>query len=105
MSSDISLVEFIVDQISSAGIIRYKKMFGEYGIYCDDKFIALVCNNKYFVKATVDIKKLIKQDSVIPYKGGGKGYWHVDETIIDDKDTMVQLAKAASNFVIKSKKL
>ena len=35
MASDISFVEFIVEQIENAGEITYKKMFGEYGLYSD----------------------------------------------------------------------
>ena len=52
MASDKSFVEFIVDQIEDAGLITYKKMFGEYAIYCDDKVVALICDNRLFVKPT-----------------------------------------------------
>ena len=40
MASKIEFVEFIVDQLQEAGLITYKKMFGEYGIYCDGKIFA-----------------------------------------------------------------
>jgi TfoX/Sxy family transcriptional regulator of competence genes len=52
MSSDENLVEFIVDQMKNAGIITYRKMFGEYAIYSDEKIVALVCDNQLFVKPT-----------------------------------------------------
>ncbi len=47
MASSEEFVRFICDQISDAGIIRFRKMFGEYGIYC-----ASVCDNRFFVKIT-----------------------------------------------------
>ena len=50
MASKIEFVEFIVDQLQEAGLITYKKMFGEYGIYCDGKIFALICNNQFFLK-------------------------------------------------------
>jgi hypothetical protein len=50
MASDKSFIEFIVDQMEDAGLISYKKMFGEYAIYCDGKVVALVCDNQLFVK-------------------------------------------------------
>ena len=53
MSSTQNTVDFIVDQISNAGDISSKKMFGEYGIYCDGKMVASVCDNKLFVKPTI----------------------------------------------------
>ena len=52
MASKIEFVEFIVDQLQEAGLITYKKMFGEYGIYCDGKIFALICNNQFFLKIT-----------------------------------------------------
>jgi TfoX/Sxy family transcriptional regulator of competence genes len=27
-------------------------MFGEYGVYCDEKFVALICDDTLFVKPT-----------------------------------------------------
>lgn len=52
MASDESFVEFLVDQMRSAGRISYKKMFGEYAVYCDGKVVALVCDDQLFVKPT-----------------------------------------------------
>jgi TfoX/Sxy family transcriptional regulator of competence genes len=38
--------------MAAAGTVTAKKMFGEYGIYCDSKVVALVCDDKLFVKPT-----------------------------------------------------
>ena len=37
MATDQSIVDYILEQISGAGRVHAKKMFGEYGVYCDDK--------------------------------------------------------------------
>ena len=52
MASKQSTVDFIVDQIAGAGAVSAKKMFGEYGIYCDGKMAAMVCDDQLFVKPT-----------------------------------------------------
>ncbi len=52
MSSKQNTVDFILEQITNAGTICAKKMFGEYAIYCDDKVVALVCDDQLFVKPT-----------------------------------------------------
>ena len=52
MASDKSFVEFVADQMGDAGPISYRKMFGEYAIYCRGKVVALVCDNQLFVKQT-----------------------------------------------------
>ena len=41
MASNKTTVDFILDQIAAAGAVSAKKMFGEYGIYCDAKIVAL----------------------------------------------------------------
>ena len=52
MSSDQNFVDFVIEQIQNAGKITAKKMFGEYGIYADEKIFGLICNNKLFIKPT-----------------------------------------------------
>ncbi len=53
MSSKQSTVDFLVGQMQGAGEVSYKKMFGEYGLYCDGKMAALVCDDKLFIKPTL----------------------------------------------------
>ena len=53
MSSSQSTVDFIISQMLGAGDVSYKKMFGEYGIYCEGKMVASVCDDKLFVKPTM----------------------------------------------------
>jgi len=52
MASDQTFVDFIVDQMSDAGTVSQRKMFGEHAIYCDGKVVALICNNRLFVRPT-----------------------------------------------------
>ena len=54
MASNKDFLDFIVDQIDNAGKITYRKMFGEYAVYSDGKIFALVCDNKLFIKPTVE---------------------------------------------------
>ena len=39
MASNPDFVQYIADQCAGAGEITVKKMFGDYGIYCDGKKI------------------------------------------------------------------
>lgn len=58
MASGKDFVEFVADQLREAGKITYRKMFGEYGVYCDGKLFALVCDDQFFVKITEEGRKL-----------------------------------------------
>ena len=50
MSTSKEFVEYVCEQIHEVGFLRYKKMFGEYMIYVNDKPILLVCDNTVYIK-------------------------------------------------------
>ena len=52
MASHREFVEFISEQLKEAGCIRARPMFGEYGLYCDGMFFAVICDDQLFVKPT-----------------------------------------------------
>jgi len=71
MATDQSFIDFLVDQMREAGEITFRKMFGEYAIYCGGKVVALVCDNWLYVKPTEGGKAHIGADLVEapPYPG------------------------------------
>ncbi|MFT3950959.1 MAG: TfoX/Sxy family protein [Oscillospiraceae bacterium] len=75
MSTTLDYVEFVCGQIRDAWDVRYKKMFGEYMVYINDKPILLVCDNTVFVKKADCIAELMKNaDSGYPYEGAKEHY-------------------------------
>jgi TfoX/Sxy family transcriptional regulator of competence genes len=83
MSSDQNFIDFITDQMSDAGIITYRKMFGEYAIYCDGKVVALVCDNQLFVKPTVGGRKFIGDVVEKPAYSGAKLSFLIEDKFED----------------------
>jgi TfoX/Sxy family transcriptional regulator of competence genes len=70
MASEKNTVDFIVEQISKAGHVAARKMFGEYGIYCDGKMVALVCDDQLFIKPTAAGRSYIGEVTEgAPYRG------------------------------------
>jgi TfoX/Sxy family transcriptional regulator of competence genes len=96
MSTDQSFIDFIVDQTSDAGSITYKKMFGEYGIYCDGKIVAIVCDNKLYLKPTDGgwryIGKVVED---VPYPGASPRFLIEDK--IDDRKWMRGLIRTTAD--------
>jgi len=83
MASEKSFVEFIVDQMGAAGIISYKKMFGEYALYCDGIVIGLICDNQLYVKPTESGRSYIGNViEAAPYSGA-KPYFLIEEAVED----------------------
>jgi TfoX/Sxy family transcriptional regulator of competence genes len=83
MGSALDFVEFIVDQMQSAGIITYRKMFGEYAIYCDGKVVALVCDNQLFIKPTEGGRSFIGDIAEAPPYPGAKTYFLIQDKFED----------------------
>jgi TfoX/Sxy family transcriptional regulator of competence genes len=81
MASDKDFVDFVAGQIEGAGVIRSRMMFGEYGVYCDEKIFALVSDNKLFIKPTSAGRKFIgKVIEAAPYPGA-KLYFLIEDQI------------------------
>jgi TfoX/Sxy family transcriptional regulator of competence genes len=85
MASDINFVQFIVDQIGISESIRYKKMFGEYAIYYNDKVVALVCNDQLFVKQTNAGKSFIGNVVEAPAYPGAKPSFLIEDQLDDNE--------------------
>ena len=83
MASEENFVKFVVDQIENAGVITYKKMFGEYAIYSNGKLVALVCDNKLFVKQTAGGRSFIDEIVEAPPYPGAKLSFLIEEKIED----------------------
>ena len=70
MASRQSTVDYLVEQMAGAGEISAKKMFGEYGVYCDGKIVALICDDQLFVKPTPGGKAMAGEcEEGTPYPG------------------------------------
>jgi len=90
MSSDESFVQFVTDQMAGAGRIRYRKMFGEYAVYCNEKVVALICDNQLFVKPTRSGREFIGDVvEAPPYKGAKPSFLIEDE--LDDAEWLREL--------------
>jgi len=75
MASDLDYVQYVIDQIKTNGKITYKKMFGEYLIYLNNKPVIMVCDNTTFVKMLDCIKPLMENaETGFPYKGAKEHY-------------------------------
>jgi len=75
MSTTQDFAEYVCEQIRDAGNVRYRKMFGEYMVYVNDKPILLICDNTVFVKHLDAVAELLKDaDEGYPYAGAKLHY-------------------------------
>ena len=92
MASSQDFVEYVVEQIENAGVITYRKMFGEYAIYSDGKIVALVCDNQLFVKPTEGGRSFIGDVvEAPPYPGAKLNFLIKDK--FEDREWISNLIK------------
>jgi TfoX/Sxy family transcriptional regulator of competence genes len=97
MASDLEFVEYVCDQIGAAGAITFRKMFGEYAIYCNAKVIALVCDNQFFLKPTPGGRALIGNVVEAPPYPGAKQYFLIED--LDDREWVSSLVRSTEREV------
>ncbi len=93
MASDAGFVEFISEQLRGAGEISARKMFGEYAIYAGRKVVALVCDDRLFLKPTDAGRALLGTPVEVPPYPGSSLYFLLDDHV-DDADFLATLVRA-----------
>ncbi len=95
MASSMEFVEFAIEQLKAAGNIYCRKMFGEYGWYCDGKFMGVICDNQLFVKITPETGSAFPDvPKVSPYEGA-KAYFLVKD--MENNKELIRLVRATWN--------
>ncbi len=97
MATQQSNIDFITDQIQTAGNIRSRKMFGEYAIYCDEKVVALVCDDMLFVKITEAGRALLNDPTEAPAYPGAKQSFQIDEALLENSEALAELIRVTAD--------
>lgn len=91
MACNQDFVQYIADQCSGAGDITVRKMFGDYGVYCNGKIIGLVCDDRFYLKPTDAGRALLRKEELRPPYDGAKDYFYIAD--IDDRDYLSDLVR------------
>lgn len=92
MASSKEFVEYAAEQLQGAGAIFCRKMFGEYGWYCDGKFLGVICDDQLFIKITPQTAKAFPHVPKEPPYQGAKDYFLIED--LDDREFLTKLARA-----------
>lgn len=77
MATTKEYMDFVCDQLNAIGGVpySYKKMFGEYLVYINQKPAILVCDNTVFVKKLPRLAELLEDvPEGVPYEGAKPHY-------------------------------
>ncbi|MFT8593327.1 MAG: hypothetical protein ABF747_06950 [Bifidobacterium sp.] len=75
MGTSLEFVEYVCDEVREAGAVRYRKMFGDYMVYVNDRPLLLLCDSIVYVKMLPCIEDLMSDaERGIPYPGAKVHY-------------------------------
>jgi TfoX/Sxy family transcriptional regulator of competence genes len=98
VSSDPGFVEYVCDQVDDAGVISSRKMFGEWAIYSGQKVVALVCDDRLFVRPTAAGRAFIGEPvEASPYPSA-KPHFLIEDRI-DDREWLTELIRVTEREI------
>lgn len=103
MATSLDYIQFVCEQLHTPFPVYYKKMFGEYMIYVNDKPILLVCDNTVYVKKLEVLKDIMNNSACgIPYKGA-KEHYILDVEEVELTSKVIELLE--KNTIQKKRKI
>lgn len=98
MATSLDMIQFLLDQLSDLRGVRARKMFGEYALYCDEKVVALVCDDQLFMKITPEGRKFVgdRYEEGLPYPGA-KPWMLIDGDEIEESDRLCALIRLTAD--------
>ncbi|WP_370204755.1 TfoX/Sxy family protein [Pararhodobacter marinus] len=81
------------EQLSGAGMVEAKRMFGEWGLYLDGKFIGVICDDTLFLKDTPGARAAFPEAETAPPYPGAKPAL-VASPLLDEPERLRSVARA-----------
>lgn len=104
MASSQAFVNSIVSQLSLAGDVRSRSMFGEYVLYCDDKVVALICDDQLFMKITPASGQYLDSSHNAPPYPGAKNSLRVPLEKLHEMEWLNSFVRDTANALPMPKK-
>jgi TfoX/Sxy family transcriptional regulator of competence genes len=90
MATEASFVEYVLETARLGDRLVYRRLFGEYALYLDEKVVAFACDNSLFIKPSRAVATLAPDLPKGPPYPGAKDYPIADE-LLDDPEALRRL--------------
>lgn len=104
------LVDHCTELLAPLGAVRSRRMFGGWGLYVDDVFVALIAFDRLYLKADAASAECFAAAGSEPfvYDGKGKavtlGYWSAPAEAMDSPALMLPWARLALQAALRARK-
>jgi hypothetical protein len=97
MGTDSGFVAWLHDQLGrSAGTLTFRRMFGEYALYCDSKVVALVCDNQFYLKPTAAGRAALGEAAQEGFPFPGAKPWLLVGDVLEDRAALARLIRVTA---------
>ncbi len=96
LASQQSTVDYILEQMTIAGAVSARRMFGEYAVFCNGKMVALIIKDELFVKPTEAGRAHIGDVTERRPYSASKPYFHIPGDRWDDADWLAGLVRTTA---------
>jgi DNA transformation protein len=100
MPNSNSFKDFVGDQLAGLRGLRFKSMFGGYGVYVGNEFFAILYKDRLYFKTDDETRPDFESRGMKCFRPSAKqtlkNYFEVPADIIEDRDQLIAWAERSS---------
>jgi len=100
--------DFVMEQLQGLGEVRSRKMFGEYGVYCDDVFFAVIADESLWLKVDDGNRPRFEARGMGPFSPGDPPspmqYYEVPVDVLEDSAQLHEWAAVSMEVAARAPK-
>lgn len=100
MAKENEFCDHVADLLAPLGEVRYRHMFGGYGIYVDERIVAIADDGELYLKADDVNRPRFEKLGMEPFrpfpdKDTTMPYFRVPPDVLDDRKRLLRLARTS----------
>lgn len=103
-------VAHVLELLAPLGAVRPRRMFGGHGLYLDSLFIALIADERLYLKADAETRQAFERAGCAPFAYSRRdaaavtlGYWSAPDDALDSPQGMAPWARLALAAALRAK--
>ena len=102
-------VGHVCELLEAVGPIRWRRMFGGYGLYCDELFFALVADDVLYLKTDEVNRPAFEARGIAPFrpfpdKATAMAYHPVPDEVLEDREALAAWANGAVAAALRARR-
>lgn len=97
--ADDSFRDYVLDQLRGLSSVRFRSMFGGYGIYSEDRFFGILYEGRLYFKTNENTCEDYTKAGMKPFRPSEKqtlkNYYEVPPDVLDDDEVLKTWARDA----------